>query len=50
MSNTWVNITPMGTRRSCLGIAGYDGLVRLSYFNRSENRLRFFILSKRNGF
>jgi hypothetical protein len=32
MSNTWVNITPMGTRRSCLGIAGYDGLVRLSYF------------------
>jgi len=28
MSNTWNYITPMGTRRSCLGIAAYDGLVR----------------------
>jgi len=27
MSNNWSFITPMGTRRSCLGIAGYDGLV-----------------------
>ena len=30
MSNTWNYITPMGTRRSCLGIAAFDGLV--SYF------------------
>ena len=26
-ANTWQNITPMGTRRSCLGICAYDGLI-----------------------
>ena len=26
-ANTWSAITPMGTRRSCLGICAYDGLI-----------------------
>lgn len=27
MTNQWANITPMGTKRSCLGICAFDGLL-----------------------
>lgn len=27
LTNKWSNITPMGTKRSCLGICAFDGLL-----------------------
>lgn len=27
LQNTWVTVTPMGTKRSCLGICSFDGLI-----------------------